>query len=76
MRTKQEEKLYQQLLLCKRVLHLERQRDRDMRKSREQYKIKNRSLTQTLKEVQAVKKNGRLDCLPNSLSPGTNIPIL
>jgi hypothetical protein len=70
MKTKQEEKLEKQLSMAeqalsvsKKALHRERQKNRDMNQSREKYKIKNKILTDKLKESESIKKTGNRPCI-------------
>jgi hypothetical protein len=76
MKTKREEKLEKELSECRKALYRERQKNRETGQSREKYKIKNKILTDKIKEGEALKKNGKSDLHRNSLSTGTNTVIL
>jgi hypothetical protein len=56
MKTKREEKLEQQLAKCRKELHRERQKNRDMSQRRDKYKAKNKLLADKIKELEALKK--------------------
>jgi hypothetical protein len=76
MRTKREEKLEKELSECRKSLYRERQKNRETSQSRERYRIKNKILTDKLKESEALKKNGKSAMHRNRVSTDTNTVIL
>jgi predicted RNase H-like nuclease (RuvC/YqgF family) len=76
MKTKREEKLEKELSECRKALYRERQKNRETGQSRERYRIKNKILTDKIRESEALKKNGKPALQRNSLLTGTNTVIL
>jgi septal ring factor EnvC (AmiA/AmiB activator) len=75
MKTKREEKMEKELSACKKALHQERQKNRDLSQSREKYKVTVKRLKQELKATETVKKNGKSDCPPKNILQDINTLI-
>ena len=56
MATNREEKLQEELRICRQALRKEKQKNADIQKSRDKYKLKNKELVKQQKE-DALKKN-------------------